>query len=117
MYDPSPVGFRVPRLAEFEKINNGNNGKAAFTPLTGVLSYLDFTIMNKGTNGYYWSSEKKEGPGNMGTDQEYYGYYGLLALARGSQKDLVLKKDFSTTKNFPMFQNMAWGASVISIKE
>lgn len=117
VYDPSPVGFRVPRLAEFEKINNGNNGKAAFTPLTGVLSYLDFTIMNKGTNGYYWSSEKKEGPGNMGTDQEYYGYYGLLALARGSQKDLVLKKDFSTTKNFPMFQNMAWGASVISIKE
>lgn len=117
VYDPSPVSFRVPRLAEFEKINNGNNGKAAFTPLTGVLSYLDFTIMNKGTNGYYWSSEKKEGPGNMGTDQEYYGYYGLLALARGSQKDLVLKKDFSTTKNFPMFQNMAWGASVISIKE
>ena len=117
VYDPSPVGFRVPRLAEFEKINNGNNGKAAFTPLTGVLSYLDFSIHNKGANGYYWSSEKKEGPGNMGTDQEYYGYYGLLALARGSQKDLVLKKDFTTTKNFPMFQNMAWGASVISIKE
>ena len=40
VYDPSPVGFRVPRLAEFEKINNGNNGKAAFTPLTGVLSYF-----------------------------------------------------------------------------
>ena len=117
VYDPSPVGFRVPRLAEFEKINNGNNGKAAFTPLTGVLSYVDFTIMNKGTNGYYWSSEKKEGPGNMGKDQEFYGYYGLFALARGSQKDLVLKKDFTTTKNFPMFQNMAWGASVISIKE
>ena len=117
VYDPSPVGFRVPRLAEFEKINNGNNGKAAFTPLTGFLSYVDFSVHNKGANGYYWSSEKKEGPGNMGTDQEYYGYYGLLALARGSQKDLVLKKDFSTTKNFPMFQNMAWGASVISIKE
>lgn len=117
VYDPSPVGFRVPRLAEFEKINNGNNGKEAFTPLTGVLSYENFTIKNKGTNGYYWSSEKKEGPGNMGTDQEYYGYYGLFALARGSQKDLVLKRDFTTTKNFPMFQNMAWGASVISIKE
>ena len=117
VYDPSPVGFRVPRLAEFEKINNGNNGKAAFTPLTGVLSYENFTIMNKGTNGYYWSSEKKEGPGNMGTNQEFYGYYGLFALARGSQKDLVLKRDFSTTKNFPMFQNMAWGANVISIKE
>ena len=117
VYDPSPVGFRVPRLAEFEKINNGNNGKAAFTPLTGVLSYVDFTIMNKGTNGYYWSSEKKEGPGNMGKDQEFYGYYGLFALARGSQKDLVLKRDFTTTKNFPMFQNMAWGANVISIKE
>lgn len=117
VYDPSPVGFRVPRLAEFEKINNGNNDKAAFTPLTGVLSYENFTIMNKGTNGYYWSSEKKEGPGNMGTDQEYYGYYGLFALARGSQKDLVLKRDFTTTKDFPMFQNMAWGANVISIKE
>lgn len=117
VYDPSPVGFRVPRLAEFEKINNGNNGKAAFTPLTGVLSYVDFTIMNKGTNGYYWSSEKKEGPGNMGKDQKYYGYYGLFALARGSQKDLVLKRDFTTTKDFPMFQNMAWGANVISIKE
>ncbi len=117
VYDPSPVGFRVPRLAEFEKINNGNNSKAAFTPLTGFLSYLDFSVHNKGANGYYWSSEKKEGPGNMGTDQEYYGYYGLFALARGSQKDLVLKRDFTTTKNFPMFQNMAWGASVISIKE
>ncbi|WP_278564806.1 fimbrillin family protein [Prevotella melaninogenica] len=117
VYDPSPVGFRVPRLAEFEKINNGNNGKAAFTPLTGFLSYVDFSVHNKGANGYYWSSEKKEGPGNMGTDQEYYGYYGLFALARGSQKDLVLKRDFTTTKNFPMFQNMAWGANVISIKE
>lgn len=117
VYDPSPVGFRVPRLAEFEKINNGNNGKAAFTPLTGFLSYVDFSVHNKGANGYYWSSEKKEGPGNMGTDQEYYGYYGLFALARGSQKDLVLKRDFTTTKNFPMFQNVAWGANVISIKE
>ena len=117
VYDPSPVGFRVPRLAEFEKINNGNNGKAAFTPLTGFLSYVDFSVHNKGANGYYWSSEKKEGPGNMGTDQEYYGYYGLFALARGSQKDLVLKRDFTTTKNFPMFQNMAWGANVISVKE
>ena len=117
VYDPSPVGFRVPRLAEFEKINNGNNGKAAFTPLTGFLSYVDFSVHNKGANGYYWSSEKKEGPGNMGTDQEYYGYYGLFALARGSQKVLVLKRDFTTTKNFPMFQNMAWGANVISVKE
>ncbi|BBA29704.1 fimbrillin family protein [Prevotella melaninogenica] len=117
VYDPSPVGFRVPRLAEFEKINNGNNGKAAFTPLTGVLSHDDFTVKNKGTNGYYWSSEKKIGPGNFGGDEVYTGYYGLFALARGSQKDLVLKKDVHSVHDFPMFQNMAWGASVISIKE
>ena len=117
VYDPSPVGFRVPRLAEFEKINNGNNGKEAFTPLTGVLRYDDFTVKNKGTNGYYWSSEKKIGPGNFGENEVYTGYYGLFALARGSQKDLVLKKDVHSVHDFPMFQNMAWGASVISIKE
>ena len=92
VYDPSPVGFRVPRLAEFEKINNGNNGKEAFTPLTGVLNHDNFTVKYKGTNGYYWSSEKKIGPGNFGGEEVYTGYYGLFALARGSQKDLVLKK-------------------------
>ena len=117
VYDPSPVGFRVPRLAEFEKINNGNNGKEAFTPLTGVLNHDNFTVKYKGTNGYYWSSEKKIGPGNFGGEEVYTGYYGLFALARGSQKDLVLKKDVHSVHDFPMFQNMAWGASVISIKE
>lgn len=118
IYDPSPVGFRVPRLKEFEKINQGNNGKAAFTPLTGALHHDYFTVMNEGTNGYYWSSEKQIGPGNMGKDQEFYGYYGLFALARGTEKDLVLKQEFPhKNKTVPMFQNMAWGANVISVKE
>ena len=123
VYDPSPVGFRVPRLAEFEKINNGNNDKKAFIPLTGVLSYEDFTITNKGTNGYYWTSEKKEGPGRIGgpsSNQQFYGYYGLAGLSYKDGESLKMelkRKDLLDGRDFPMFKDMAWGASVISIKE
>jgi hypothetical protein len=117
VYDPSPAGFRVPRMKEFNKINQGNNGKSVFTPLTGVLHYETFTVDKAGVNGYYWSSDKKIGPGNFGGDEVYTGYYGLFALARGSKEDLVLTRDVQSVKNYPMFQNMAWGANVISIKE
>lgn len=116
VYDPSPVGFRVPRLDEFKKINEGNNGKAAFVPAMGVLSERDFTIKDA-EHSYYWSSEKKEGPGDFGGNMQWYGYYGLLARGEKNGNTTTLGLVRPEYPSAPMFKDMASGANVISIKE
>ena len=116
VYDPSPVGFRIPRLAEFEKINNGNNGKAAFVPAMGYLSERKFTIEDT-EYSYYWSSEKKEGPGTLSSTQQWYGYYGLLAKGEKNGNTTTLGLVRPEYPSAPMFKDMASGANVISIKE
>lgn len=116
VYDPSPAGFRIPRLDEFNKINSGNNGKAAFVPAMGILSERDFKIKDT-EYSYYWSSEKKKGPGILSANQQWYGYYGLLArgVKNGNTTTLGLVRPEHPSS--PMFKDMASGANVISIKE
>ncbi|AUI56098.1 hypothetical protein CRM71_12325 [Prevotella jejuni] len=116
VYDPSPAGFRVPRLDEFTKINNGNNGKAAFVPAMGILSERNFTITDAG-HSYYWSSEKKKGPGTLSSTQQWYGYYGLLAFGVKNGNTTTLGLVRPEHPSSPMFKDMASGANVISIKE
>lgn len=116
VYDPSPAGFRVPRLDEFTKINNGNNGKAAFVPAMGILSERNFTITDA-EHSYYWSSEKKEGPGDFGGNMQWYGYYGLLARGEKNGNTTTLGLVRPEYPSAPMFKDMASGANVISIKE
>lgn len=116
VYDPSPAGFRVPRLDEFTKINNGNNGKAAFVPAMGILSERDFKITDAG-HSYYWSSEKKLGPGTLSVTQQWYGYYGLLAFGVKNGNTTTLGLVRPEHPSSPMFKDMASGANVISIKE
>ena len=116
VYDPSPAGFRVPRLDEFTKINNGNNGKAAFVPAMGILSERNFTITDA-EHSYYWSSEKKLGPGTLSSTQQWYGYYGLLARGEKNGNTTTLGFVRPEYPSAPMFKDMASGANVISIKE
>ena len=116
VYDPSPAGFRVPRLDEFTKINNGNNGKAAFVPAMGILSERDFKIKDT-EYSYYWSSEKKKGPGILSATQQWYGYYGLLARGEKNGNTTTLGLVRPEHPSSPMFKDMASGANVISIKE
>lgn len=116
VYDPSPAGFRVPRLDEFTKINNGNNGKAAFVPAMGILSERDFKIKDT-EYSYYWSSEKKKGPGTLSSTQQWYGYYGLLAKGEKKGNTTTLGLVRPEHPSSPMFKDMASGANVISIKE
>ena len=116
VYDPSPAGFRVPRLDEFTKINNGNNGKAAFVPAMGILSERDFKITDAG-HSYYWSSEKKLGPGTLSVTQQWYGYYGLLARGEKKGNTTTLGLVRPEHPSSPMFMDMASGANVISVKE
>lgn len=116
VYDPSPAGFRIPRLDEFNKINSGNNGKAAFVPAMGILSERDFTITDAG-HSYYWSSEKKKGPGTLSSTQQWYGYYGLLARGEKKGNTTTLGLVRPEHPSSPMFKDMASGANVISIKE
>lgn len=116
VYDPSPAGFRVPRLDEFTKINNGNNGKAAFVPAMGILSERNFTITDA-EHSYYWSSEKKKGPGTLSATQQWYGYYGLLARGEKKGNTTTLGLVRPEHPSSPMFKDMASGANVISIKE
>ena len=116
VYDPSPAGFRVPRLDEFTKINNGNNGKAAFVPAMGILSERNFTITDA-EHSYYWSSEKKLGPGTLSPTQQWYGYYGLLARGEKKGNTTTLGLVRPEHPSSPMFKDMASGANVISIKE
>lgn len=116
VYDPSPAGFRVPRLDEFTKINNGNNGKAAFVPAMGILSERDFKIKDT-EYSYYWSSEKKKGPGTLSSTQQWYGYYGLLAKGEKNGNTTTLGLVRPEHPSSPMFKDMASGANVISIKE
>ena len=116
VYDPSPAGFRIPRLDEFNKINSGNNGKAAFVPAMGILSERDFTITDA-EHSYYWSSEKKKGPGTLSATQQWYGYYGLLARGEKNGSTTTLGLVRPEYPSAPMFKDMASGANVISIKE
>ena len=116
VYDPSPAGFRIPRLDEFTKINNGNNGKAAFVPAMGILSERNFTITDT-EHSYYWSSEKKKGPGTLSATQQWYGYYGLLARGEKNGNTTTLGLVRPEHPSSPMFKDMASGANVISIKE
>ena len=116
VYDPSPAGFRIPRLDEFNKINSGNNGKAAFVPAMGILSERDFTITDA-EHSYYWSSEKKKGPGTLSATQQWYGYYGLLARGEKNGNTTTLGLVRPEHPSSPMFKDMASGANVISIKE
>lgn len=116
VYDPSPAGFRVPRLDEFTKINNGNNGKAAFVPAMGILSERNFMITDA-EHSYYWSSEKKLGPGTLSPTQQWYGYYGLLARGEKNGNTTTLGLVRPEHPSSPMFKDMASGANVISIKE
>lgn len=116
VYDPSPAGFRIPRLDEFTKINNGNNGKAAFVPAMGILSERNFTITDA-EHSYYWSSEKKKGPGTLSATQQWYGYYGLLARGEKKGNTTTLGLVRPEHPSSPMFKDMASGANVISIKE
>lgn len=116
VYDPSPAGFRIPRLDEFTKINNGNNGKAAFVPAMGILSERNFTITDA-EHSYYWSSEKKKGPGTLSSTQQWYGYYGLLARGEKNGSTTTLGLVRPEHPSSPMFMDMASGANVISIKE
>lgn len=116
VYDPSPAGFRIPRLDEFNKINSGNNGKAAFVPAMGILSERDFKIKDT-EYSYYWSSEKKKGPGTLSSTQQWYGYYGLLARGEKKGNTTTLGLVRPEHPSSPMFKDMASGANVISIKE
>ena len=116
VYDPSPAGFRIPRLDEFNKINSGNNGKAAFVPAMGILSERDFKIKDT-EHSYYWSSEKKKGPGILSATQQWYGYYGLLARGEKKGNTTTLGLVRPEHPSSPMFKDMASGANVISIKE
>ena len=116
VYDPSPAGFRIPRLDEFNKINSGNNGKAAFVPAMGILSERDFKIKDT-EYSYYWSSEKKKGPGTLSSTQQWYGYYGLLARGEKNGNTTTLGLVRPEHPSSPMFKDMASGANVISIKE
>ena len=116
VYDPSPAGFRIPRLDEFNKINSGNNGKAAFVPAMGILSERNFTITDA-EHSYYWSSEKKLGPGTLSPTQQWYGYYGLLARGEKKGNTTTLGLVRPEHPSSPMFKDMASGANVISIKE
>ena len=116
VYDPSPAGFRIPRLDEFSKINSGNNGKAAFVPAMGILSERDFKITDAG-HSYYWSSEKKLGPGTLSVSQQWYGYYGLLARGEKKGNTTTLGLVRPEHPSSPMFMDMASGANVISVKE
>ena len=116
VYDPSPAGFRIPRLDEFNKINSGNNGKAAFVPAMGILSERDFKIKDT-EHSYYWSSEKKKGPGTLSATQQWYGYYGLLARGEKNGNTTTLGLVRPEHPSSPMFKDMASGANVISIKE
>ena len=116
VYDPSPAGFRIPRLDEFNKINSGNNGKAAFVPAMGILSERNFTITDA-EHSYYWSSEKKKGPGTLSSTQQWYGYYGLLARGEKKGNTTTLGLVRPEHPSSPMFKDMASGANVISIKE
>jgi hypothetical protein len=116
VYDPSPAGFRIPRLDEFNKINSGNNGKAAFVPAMGILSERDFKIKDT-EHSYYWSSEKKKGPGILSATQQWYGYYGLLARGEKKGNTTTLGLVRPEHPSSPMFKDMASGANVISVKE
>lgn len=116
VYDPSPAGFRIPRLDEFNKINSGNNGKAAFVPAMGILSEREFKVKDT-EHSYYWSSEKKKGPGILSATQQWYGYYGLLARGEKNGNTTTLGLVRPEHPSSPMFKDMASGANVISIKE
>ena len=92
IYDPSPVGFKVPDAYAFEGFsltgaewNNGytfiaNNNKDIYFQAGGARRGADGSIAAKGTNGFYWQSvptlKEKGKPG-----------YGLrTSLTNGSIK-------------------------------
>ena len=87
--DPSPAGWRIPTLADFETlfeygkvtnewiIVNGIKGKkftdvisgdSIFLPASGTRFFGDGTLASEGTNGFYWSN-------TMHTSNESAVYY------------------------------------------
>ena len=79
VYDPSPVGFRVPALdawSGFKSSNftwgtvNGDNGRTytqsgLFFPASGFRSYGRGGMDNVGSNGYFWSSSPRSSGDNQ----------------------------------------------------
>ena len=116
VYDPSPAGFHVPRFADFELIKETNAGKGTFMPGLGILSHYNFEIKEVGT-GYYWSCDKKEGPGYLSANMQWHGIYGLIAKGTVSNHKTTLVLKRPEYPSWPMFKDMAWGANIISVKE
>ncbi len=88
IYDPSPVGFRVPALDDFSTLTmdnftwvpettlDGNEGRAyngLYFPTTGLRYENDGRLLNKG-QGRYWTSN----PSN--TDNGYMMYFSGLEV-------------------------------------
>ena len=79
VYDPSPVGFRVPALdawSGFKSSNftwgtvNGDNGRTytqsgLFFPASGFRSYGRGGMDNVGSYGYFWSSSPRSSGNNQ----------------------------------------------------
>ena len=79
VYDPSPVGFRVPALDAWSGFNrsnftwgtvNGDNGRTytqsgLFFPASGFRSYGRGGMDNVGSNGYFWSSSPRSSGDNQ----------------------------------------------------
>ena len=73
IYDPTPVGFKMPPQAAYAGFNttnfesdtqNGNKGRTyngtLFFPATGQRRNTSGELINFGRNGYYWTTSSKE---------------------------------------------------------
>lgn len=92
IYDPTPVGFKMPPQAAFDGFStdnfttvtkDGNNGRiyngTLFFPAAGQRDYLSGTLQNVGKNGYYWTASSL---------YQNYAYSLLYKLVDGVENDV-----------------------------
>lgn len=113
VYDPSPAGFHVPRVVDFQKIKAGNNGKPAFAPTIGKIDPQQFhNGIVENNEGHYWTSEKYKA-----NEDSYYGYYGLIGLVKKKANGSYSFDTHRPGSSIPVYRNMSWGYSVLPVKE
>jgi uncharacterized protein (TIGR02145 family) len=96
--DPCPSGYRVPTISEWTEVNSKNTisrtgtfstsatnygvalhyglsstSKLLTLPITGFRNNLNGEIGQRGSYGYYWSSEDNGGPNYLGLNQNTSG--------------------------------------------